>query len=93
MTYYEIKLLWPDDNLIQDRDDAALCLNYQEEVPNPEDESVMIPNPISKVRWIKNRLVMTLASWIEDGAAKRAESYKVDAVAEAKTHTAGIIVE
>jgi hypothetical protein len=72
--------------LIEQRDLAALYLNYQDEIGGE-------PNPVSKKQTIINQLVSDLQEMIKAGAARAADQYRVNAVETADANTSGITGE
>jgi len=89
----DVVIHWTSDDIVQDRDDAALDLNYQDEIEDLDNPGEMIPNPISKKQTVINELVKNLQKIIISGAAKRADSHRIDAVNEATTRVQGITGE
>jgi len=92
---FDITIHWTCENtgcLIEQRDWAALYLDYQDEIYNPETGTTD-PNPVSKKQTIINKLVEILQQMVIAGAAKEADSYRITAVTSATTETEGIIGE
>ena len=93
----DITIHWTSDDVIRDRDLAALYLKYQDEIIDNDQESPtygeLIPNPVSKKQTIINRLVVDLQEMVKGGAAKQADQYRIDAIEAAEINTAGITGE
>jgi hypothetical protein len=87
-----ITITWPDDNLMQDVEDAALYLNYQDEIID-SGTGELIPNPVSKVRTIKESLLNYLQQLVISGAAMQAEIDRQQYTAIAKLRTDEITID
>jgi len=97
---YVIQIKWPYDTteeLIQQREYAAIALNYQDEIiykdPVTGEES-MIPNPVSQAQAIKNWLADRLKDLIRIGYKKSAhETADATINTDAESLATGITAE
>lgn len=53
---YDLCIPIGDTNLAQTRDTLAIGGNYEEEIESPPGSGIMVPNPQSKINFIKARV-------------------------------------
>ncbi len=86
----QIILEWPDAGHETNMVNAKRYLNYQEEIADPENFGITIPNPLSIEDTIAQTLLKTLSAIIESGAADEAKDTQQQKIDEAKIRTAEI---
>jgi len=88
----KIILEWPDEDHEVNMLNIKRTLNYQEEIPDPENLGELIPNPLSIEDVLEEKLRFTLNQIIESGAANEAEDVRVQKIDEAKIRTGKVTV-
>ena len=88
---FDITIHWTCEEagcLVEQRDLAALYLNYQDEIEDSEGNLIL--NPVSKKQTIINKLVESLQNMVIAGAAKEADLSRITAVTGTTLEVSGI---